>query len=344
MLGALWLPVGAALALAALLATRHLRRARREAASAVEAPRVDGLAVIQGVVENDGEDSIVVTVSQERLTYKDKAGVQHIEWREKHRSVIARPFHVRLDAGRRVRVEPDDKVLLRDALEAPEPVHEYRRLRRVRLRTGERVWVAGRLSGVGAERAAGAYRAGNPTAVMRPGLLERMVVSTEAPGDYDRTRARYHLGWVKALGVILVLTHCVLLFNTTAQMVSGREVTLDIERVAHWSVWAKPKNRPGYWVRHCGVSGRAGPGAALEEHEVRCIFHDCVARGACRTLPTTRALVTGNLLREVGRGPVAHTVQLIFAGIIGWVASLVYCIAAATSRPWYAGGKVHDRA
>jgi len=35
-------------------------------------------------------------------------------------------------------------------------------------------------------------------------------------------------------------------------------------------------------------------------------------------------------------------VQLIFAGLVGWIAALVYWLAARESRPWYAGGKVND--
>lgn len=342
LLGTLWLPMGVALAIAVALTARHRRRARLEAASAAGGPLADGPAVVQGVVETDGAEGIVVTLAQQRFTHKDKQGHVHARWDEKQRTVVVRPFHVRLGDGRLVRVEPDAAVLLRDTPDAPEPVDENHRVRRVRLRAGERVWVSGQLSGADAARTAGAYRDGAPTAVLRPGRFERMVVSTEAPGDYDRARAQYHRGWVKGLVVTWALVQGVLLFNVTAQTLSGRAATLRIERVTSWQVWTKPKNRPGRWVRHCAVSGREGPAAPLEEHEVRCTFHECVTRGACRTLPTTRALLTGDALREVGRGPVAHVVQLIFAGIIGWIAALAYWIAATSSRPWYAGGKVSD--
>lgn len=339
---ALWLPAGTVLVVAGALWRAHRRRASQEASSIADGPLVDGPAVVQGTVETDGGPAIVVAVTQRRITHKDKQGREHARWTELRREVVASPFRVRLRDGRVVRVEPTRSVLLRDAIEAPEPVDEATRRRCIRLRAGEHAWVSGVLSGAGPRGTRSAYREGAPPAVLRSPRLSRMVVSTEPPGAYHAERESYHRGYFKGLLVALAVVHVLVLWDVALQTLSGRGVTLLIERTSTWDTWTKPKNQAGHFVRHCGVSGRAIPGDAPEEHEVSCAFHACAVRGACRTLPTRRALLTADLMREPGRAPTVHEVQVFLAGIVGWVALVAYWIAARAALPWYAGGKVND--
>lgn len=339
---ALWGPAGIVLALSALWALVHRRRARRERAFVRDAPLVDGPAVLRGVVETEGGDAITVRITQRRKTFKDKAGNTHVHWRERAREVIPRPFRVLLDDGRAVRVEPDAKVLLRDAIEAPERVDDEHRVRCVRLRPGERVWVAGTLHGAAATQGRGAYREGATAAVMRRAPFARMIVSTEPPGEHWTKRGAFHRSWFRGVLIALAVTHATLLWDFTLQTLSGHRETLTLSRAVSWDVWVKPKNQPGRWVRHCAVEGRARLQDLIEEQEVSCGFHACAAQGRCHTLPTLRAALTADLLREPGRGPSVHVIQAIFAGMVGWIALISYLISSRSTRPWYEGGRVDE--
>lgn len=145
---------------------------------------MDGPAVVQGTVETDGGAAIVVAITQRRSVHRDKQGREHTRWTELHREVVVSPFRIRLRDGRAVRVEPTRSVLLRDAIEAPEPIDETTRRRCVRLRPGEHAWVSGVLSGAAPQGTRSAYREGMSSAVvLRPPRLSRMIVSTEPP-DY----------------------------------------------------------------------------------------------------------------------------------------------------------------
>lgn len=338
----LWGPAGVVLALAAIWTAVHRRRARLEAATVKDAPFVDGPAVLRGVVETDGGDAITVRITQRRKTFKDKAGNTHTQWFERAREVFARPFRVLTEDGRAVRVEPDARVLLRDAVEPAERVDDEHRRRHVRLRPGERVWIAGTLSGSASTRGQGAYREGVTAAVLKGSRLTRMIVSTEAPGDHWAKRSAFHRGWFRGVLIALAVTHCTLLWDYTLQTLSAHTETLAITRANTWDVWVKPKNQSGYWQRHCGVEGRARPEDLIEAQEVSCTFHRCVAQGRCHTLPTQRAALTADLLREPGRGPALHVVQVIFAAFVGWIALIAYLVSTRETRPWYAGGKVND--
>jgi hypothetical protein len=335
----LWLPAGIVMAFAGLWIGVHRRRARRESDSAKRAPLRNGAAVIKGVVETDGGDAITVSVTQRKRVVKGKNG-SYTYWDEKGREVTARPFRVRTDDGRVVQVVPDRGVHLRDALEAPESLDEQTRRRRIRLRPGESVWVSGVLSGVRDDAEAGAYREAAQPPVMGRGLA-RMVVSTEPPGAYHTARAQEHLGWFKGALYALAVLHGTLLLDVTAQILSGHQVVARIDRTATWDVWVKPKNSRGRWVRHCAVWGGAD-GETSREYEVGCGFHACAEEGRCRTVPTFRALLTADQVRDPARGPTAHSAQLGFAAAVAWIILIIYAFSVRGSRPWYAGGKVND--
>lgn len=197
------------------------------------------------------------------------------------------------------------------------------------------------LSGATASSRDGAYREAAKTPVMKRGFSE-MVVSTEPPGAYHRRRGDQYGWWISCVLVVLAVIHCVLLGDVTLQILSGQRRTEDIRRAVSWQEWVKSKNSPGRWVQHCGVRA-VDPGDSIErEYRVRCSFWDCVRRGACRTLPTQRALLTGGLLRNVGRGPTLHSVQLVLMVLMGWGLLLAHLWTLSNSRPWYAGGRIND--
>ena len=337
----LWLPTCAVLALSALRTAVHRRRARREADAARRAPLRDGPAVVVGRVETDAGNAITVTITQRKRVEKGKNNHTSVYWEEKRREVDARPFRVRTEEGGVVEVIPDERVHLRDAMEEPEYVDDTTRRRFVRLRPGERVWVSGVLSGARDARSEGAYREARQAPVMKRGFW-RMVVCTEPPGAYFAQRAALHREWFQGVLVTLAVLHGTLMADVTLQILSGRTVTLDITRTTTWREWVKPKNSPGRWVRHCGVWARGVRDRADQEYEVRCEFHACAEQGRCRTLPTQRALLTGELLRDVGRGPTLHNVQAGIVSVVGWIVLLAYLWSLGSSRPWYLGGKFDE--
>lgn len=337
----LWLPMGVLLLASGLWTRTHRRRERSETDALKNGSLREGPTMIHGAVETGGGDAITVTISQRRRVVKGKNGHTYTYWDEKRREVSARPFRVLLPDGRGVRVQPDAKVRLRDEIEPPVTVDENNRRRLVRLVHREEVWVSGVLSELDARRDGGAYRAAAQEPLLTRGVAP-LLVTTEPPGAYHAERAGSHRGWFKGALIALAVVHSTLLYDVTLQILSGHQVDLAITRVSSWDVWVKPKNQRGHWVRHCAVWGRASAGDAEEEREVSCGFHACADQGFCRTVPTRRALLTADTLRDVGRGPNAHVVQVILTGLVGWITLLCYVIALRSSRPWYAGGKVND--
>lgn len=336
----LWVPTGLTLALAALWTLTHRRRARREADAARAAPLRDGPAVVQGQVETDGGDAITVTVTQRKRVVKGKHG-SYTYWDEKRREVAARPFRVRRDEGGVVQVIPSARVLLRDRIEAPEHIDDTTRRRFVRLRAGERVWVSGVLSGARDARSEGAYREAQQAPTMKRGF-SRLIVSTEAPGAYYQERAAKHRGWFRGTLITLAVVHGLLLGDVTTQILSGHTVHAWVTRTTTWREWVKPKNSPGRWVRHYSVWARADGDRGEDQFDVSFGFYSCVEQGRCRTIPTQRALLTANLLRDVGRGPTLHNVQAGILSMTGWITLLAYLWTVLNSRPWYAGGKIDE--
>ncbi len=335
-----WLPTGLALTLAAFWTVVHRRRARREIDAAERRPLRDGPAVVQGRVETEGGDAITVTITQRKRVVKGKHG-SYTYWNEKRREVIARPFRVRRDEGGVVEVIPDKRVHLRDRIEGPEYLDDSTRRRLVRLRPGEQVWVSGVLSGARDARSEGAYREALQAPVMKRGFA-RMIVSTEPPGAYHRERADKHRGWFKGVLITLAVIHATLLCDVTVQILSGHEASVSITRAATWRVWVKSKNSPGRWVRHCAVWAKGATEREDREYEVACGFHRCAEQGRCRTLPTQRALLTADTLRDVGRGPTLHAVQACILSMAGWITLLAYLWTVSSGLPWYAGGKFDE--
>jgi hypothetical protein len=342
LIGGLWIPTALTLLLAFLWQGYHRRRARIEMAWSRDPRLIDGPAVLQGVVETDGEDAITVSIVQHRRVWKDKQGRHHTQWIEKQREVVPRPFTVKLDDGRSVRVEPDERVDLRDRLESPERVGDDQRRRRARLQREERVWVAGVLHNASSARTQSAYRAGAPMAVLRPPRFGRLIVSTEAPGAHFTERADHHFGWFRGALITFAVAQLGLVGDFSLQAISGRPVSVSIVRAANWRVWVKPKSGAGHWEPHCAVDGRVGVHASAERFEVSCAFHGCAQQGRCQTLPMIRPALVGGLIRDVGRAPTLNLYQAILAGVVGWGLLLMYFGSTRLSRAWHAGGRVDE--
>lgn len=344
-IGLFWawlLPVGGVIAFAALWERIHRQHAKDEEERVKGAALRRGSVVLQGVVETDNnEPAIVVTILQERLTFRDKQGNTHEQWKEASRQLSVRPFRLVLPDQRRVQVEPDLNVLLRDEVEAPEVLGADRRQRCVRLQPGEQIWATGQLDNLG-RRGGGAYREEDTLPTLKPERFSRMILSTEPPGAYFTERTEFHRGWRRGALVVALLVQTTLLGDFTLQTLWGHTEDQPIARLKAWKVWTKPKNERGRWVSHFALEPRGSPWARVEEHEVHAGFYRCAEEGRCQTIPTTRAWLTAGLLCRAGRGPSINGVQIGFAGLAGWTLLVLYTYFVRSSRPWYAGGKISD--
>ncbi|MCU0659051.1 MAG: hypothetical protein MUF64_28485 [Polyangiaceae bacterium] len=338
----LLLPLGGVAGWAAFWERRHRRLARRERALAKGETLQGGETMIHGRVKTGGGDGITVEITQKKSVSQSKSGQARVHWGETRRKVIVRPFEVVLPDRSTVRVEADRRVWLRDKVEQPHEVDAEHRLRKVRLRSGEPVWVTGHLSGVAGPRSGSAYREATTQAVMKPPRFGRMVVSTEPPGAYFKEQAGFHRSWKRGVMITALILQTIFFSFFTLQALSGRTITAEVEGIRTWQVWVKSKNSPGRWVQHFAVDARAIPGAPPREFEVSADFYRCVEKGDCQTVPITRAWLAFNQLQHVGRGPQAHLFQFLFCGLIAWLAVLFYWLSNRWSRPWYAGGKVDD--
>jgi hypothetical protein len=132
----------------AILARRWNARVERNAqlANAPADLADDGWAVLAGEIEDDEIDAPAVQVDIEQ-TRVEKRRV--VVWRETKRSVRARAFALRLDDGRRVRVEPGDRVFAIAPLNVTRALRADERLARrvsaahLRVRGAERATVVG---------------------------------------------------------------------------------------------------------------------------------------------------------------------------------------------------------
>ena len=143
-----WVLLGGLLAYFWHRRTRHLRLAREadDAQSRADRPLAAGDAVLAGTVLDEGEGAAVTVRIHQRGEEKSRKGRWNHEWTETHREVTARPFHVVLASGERVRVEPDERVFLVDKLDGITKDPEgNKRCRSATLTRDERVYVTGTL-------------------------------------------------------------------------------------------------------------------------------------------------------------------------------------------------------
>jgi len=158
-----------------------------------------GDTVLHGVVETDGGiPPIRVEIDQDGY---------HGLWSETARRTVAAPFTLRTAAGDRVRVEPDQHVLLVRPIDRTIE-RGKQRTRVAELSAGDAVYVAGALEP--ATPAQGPYREDPRPATLRPPARGQLTVSSSAPREQFEQRARYLAS--KALGLLLltVAAHCLL--------------------------------------------------------------------------------------------------------------------------------------
>jgi hypothetical protein len=324
------------------LALIHRRRARAERDFDPAAPLRDGPAVVSGVVEAEGgEPPLIVRIEQIGTEQSTKNGTHHT-WTETSRAVIARPFLVRREDGTRVRVEPDERVLLHGSLARTERRAVNLRTRIATVAAGEEVHVHGELLGAGRGQGGGAYRGASTLPTMRASRLAPMMISSEPPGGGEAEQMRFH-AWSAALlaagfllfSAIVVPTYQLLAF--TGAVVDARPT-----ETRAWKVWVKPKSSPGYWVwKHALRAEIAAPGGGATGVEDQCSeeVYNAASRGLRPTVPFLVSRLDPTF-HQIGTAPKLDGIRPWIVALLGLVLGLVYPFAAAENRPWYARRRV----
>ncbi len=191
--------------------------------------------VVHGRVEVDGDaPAIEIDVVQRVTNHASKNACTH-DWTETSRRVTSRPFRVVRNDGVMVLVQPDDDVLVVDALSTTYP--DDRPMERVRsavVRVGEKVHVYGGL----AEAPGGAYR-GGAAFVMQPPRGGRLLVATDALRDRYRDRVRSLCGFGLASALLFCFLHAAYTAPVVAMLVFPTHETATVTDAREWQTRSK---------------------------------------------------------------------------------------------------------
>jgi hypothetical protein len=341
----LWaLPCGFIAGWSLLWWLHHRKRAAAERDYDPRAPLANGHRLVVGQVElEEGATgaAIALAIHQRGRDWKGKNGWHHT-WTEESRALRARTFWLRLFDGTRVRVEPDDRVVLRDELSRVERTSRFDRVRYAELEPGETAHVAGTLFGV-APPVGSAYRAAASEPVMRPPRGGPMVVSTERPGDTSDGRADAYRAWLVFTAVVALVLP-VVVFPTVALLgLTGQTVRATPVATRHWQVYHKPKNSPGYYVQHYAVRAErpAHGGRQVLTDECNENLWGCVQGAQCPQVRYTVSTLSDDVV-QVGDGPQLTDGRAVTLGLASFVMLLLYPLTVMASRPWYHKRKIVD--
>lgn len=326
---------------------QHQKSAVAERSFDARAPLRNGHTVIVGQVELEEGASgpaIQVVIQQRGREWKNKHGWHH-NWTETSREVRVRPFWVRTFQGERVRVEPDERVVLRDDLSRIERSSRFDRVRFADLMPGETVHITGSLFGANAQPPGGAYRAMTQEPVLRPSREAPMVVSTERPGESAQARARHYRNWFVGAAIVALALPAVV-FPTAALLgLTGETVRAQPVATRHWQRYHKPKNRPGYYIQHYGLRSvqREGGRDRVLTDECSEAAWSCVNAGACPSVQYTVSALSDEVV-QIGVGPQLTEGRGVLLGVLAGLLALVFPLSVFGSRPWYLQRKVVDGA
>lgn len=322
-------------------------RARRRAAAlrrAIEGrigPLAPGECVLRGTIETDEPDgrAIAVELLQVGQNYQTKNGMGHT-WTETARRVDARAFYLRLEDGRAIRVEPDQRVFVVDALDGARRVEFNQRVRTAEVRKGDQVFVIGALVEGYDPRAQvdGGYRgAKGKSLVLRSSKGRAMLVSTEAPTERHVRREGFHGNWALATALAFVLVNGIAFgtFHVLAWTGTSVEATV-VDRTQEYH---RTKNG-GYFSYH--LKGRyenvSGHTVYVNDEISR------VAYTANETEPGQRVTFTvstaSSRIAQIGNKPGVSVASVLISGFLSLILAAIYYGSVRATRPWYDRKKV----
>ena len=297
---------------------RALHQAGVAEAQAHKRPLAAGPRVISGRVALAGGegDALRVEVVQDG---KENQGGRNkgSRWRERARRVEARAFEVQCDDGERVRVEPDERVVLVAKLD--ETIRDAKTTRRrvARLRDGQQVSVAGALC-----RPEGAGREGAPW-LMRPHRGE-MSVSAEGPGAAHRARAKRAF---PALVVIFGVVASPALLGYGARAVLGQDTVAHVTARRSFVTTYKQRSSTIYEVTFVTASGMT----ATDHVE----YSDWGAVREGAEIPVREVRFSAGLTL-IGHGASLTAPMMMFALVLALLA-FGLSLVILRERPWYEG-------
>jgi hypothetical protein len=330
------LAFAAMVASAITLALAHGRRARAATMRGLDAVLRDGPAEIAGVVEiGPGEAGAPVVVEI------DQAGTEGV-YKPWHEADVARPFWLRLDRDPsiRVRIEPDEQIVVRTPLGRVRRIDRDRQTRFMEVGEGEIVRVTGVLRNCGRQDAGGVYREMAEAPVLRPPAVGPMVIVTEAHRKLESARACFHASWAIAAallfvsGLVFVAPAYHLLSLTGTRMTAVPDAT----RI-RWARFerhvGKTSQNIGYQEKHYEIRARltlADGRVATLQDECSEELYDCVGKGGCTEVPFVVSTLTPSL-HQMGERPTLSPARMTILALLSMTVFIVYRGTARKDRP-----------
>lgn len=321
---------------------REAKIAEKEAETRKLSP---GYAIVHGQVETgDALPAVSVRIRQTGREYAVKNGMRHV-WTEVDRQVDARPFHLRLATGERVRVLPGDDVFLVDVL-GIEPSPELRpvgasaleRVRTAQLAHPDYAYACGRLS---APLASSAYRSSEDGFTLHP-WQGKMLLSAEPLEERFARRARFHLGWVLGLVVGLLFTNAYVLGDYWLELLWGQSVTAHVTQTGTWTT--RNKNNV---TQHYGVTVTAAVGDEIRSLSIGTSyeFYRVTKADLAQGRPVDAPFIIVPFRKatfDIGTRPTLHGLTCFMCWLLLGGLAAGYFLHARHTRPWYERNKVKD--
>jgi hypothetical protein len=255
-------------------------------ARAREPLAVGAQRVVHGTVAVDGpvDAAIQIDVEQAVKNHKSKNGHWHT-WQEVARRVQASPFYLVPPEGETVYVEPDERVLVVDAIETKYPLDAPLRRRRVAdVRRGEEFFVYGELVRGPHPRAQSAYRDGVGW-VLRAPRGARMLLANEAIGDRYPKRAKFLLAWGLVVGLVGGGLNAWLTWPFVAASIAGEASSAQVT-----DSWTYNTTHKGKTTTHYAIRVRLADGRTVEDTFSRATYEWAHGpRDLPLTIPVVRA-------------------------------------------------------
>lgn len=296
-----------------------------------------GSAVLRGVVETEdpSRPAITITVVEGGTEAQDKNGRWSHAWKEISRDVKVEPFYLVLASGTRVRVEPDDTVLLADTLDVTSRGNP--RERQARLEKGEIAYVAGILThgwDPGADpRQAGLYRGALATGhLMRRGA-ERLLVSTEPLARRYTRRAAAHTRMAIILCAALMIMNGAIFGTTLAVSALGENVDAAVVDTRTELTRNKGSTTIHFLVRAKYHDPANGLDVVVED-EVNSNVFARIKAGQFTRVPF-RVVRMDPRLNNIGYGATIGPLRAIFAPLLVAGLLVAYFFTVRASYDWY---------
>jgi hypothetical protein len=184
--------------------------------------------VVSGLVELAHDETVAARVEVEQEgSETESSGTWHTRWTERNRTVTMRPFYVSHPEGR-VRVEPEDRAFLVDAMDGIILVNTTHRTRFAELSPGERVFAVGWLEQGQDPENRSDYRSGGRGWVLRAPPGEDLLLSSE-PLHERYVRRACAQALVALIATVLLAVFCASVCTYVARVTRGVTVIGTVE-------------------------------------------------------------------------------------------------------------------